>query len=320
MKHFSISIIAIAFLLAVSVLSVAPTAQAQRPTPTTIPTATTVTTGASTTSQPAVAPKTGVVSGYVVDYSSAGAPQAGIPVVLDGGGWSLETMSDSNGFFQFMGLGDGTARLSLKLPPDAHAVNPEWNVNTAGDTANMGFYWGDWPLPVMLVMDSTELNIGAGETKAFSVGVKNQSGGDATNITLEIVLPDDLTPGAARASIGEAEISGNTIMGKIDSLPTGETAIFTVSATAADKLGENALSADVNLVYDQQYSPQRLGVKWQPSAGTADATAAKSGEALPETGNEGSMPTSPWPLVLLSLILIAGLAYAGVRTVARSTK
>lgn len=311
-------------LITASMLTSAPTAQAQRPTPTTIPTATptlAATSAAVTVSQPVAAPKTGVVSGYVVDYTTAGAPQAGIPVILDGGGWSLEAVSDSNGFFQFMGLGDGTARLRLKLPPDAHPVNEDWQVNTAGETVNMGFRWGDAPLPVVLMMDATEMTAHAGEATSFSVTVKNQSGGEATNITLKVILPDGITPTAADASTGTVDVSENTVLGTIDTLPTGETATFTIAATTADSFGDAPLSADVNLVYDQQYSPQRLAVTWQPPSGSAGSTATDGASALiPTTGDDTDISTNVLPLVLLSLVFIVGLGYAGMRTIARRTE
>ncbi len=322
MKRLPLSIFAVAVLLIVaSMLTNAPTAQAQRPTPTTIPTATpipTATSAAVTVSQPVVAPKTGVVSGYVVDYTGAGAPQAGIPVVLDGGGWSLEAMSDSNGFFQFMGLGDGTARLRLKLPPDAHPVNEDWQVNTAGDTVNLGFRWGDAPLPVILMMDATEMTAHAGEATSFSVMVKNQSGGEATNIALKVVLPDGITPTAVEASTGTADVSENTILGTIDTLPTGETATFTIAATAADSLGDTTLSGEVTLVYDQQYSPQRLVATWQPASSSAGTAATDGASALiPTTGDDRDTSTNVLPLILLSLVFIIGLGYAGLHTIAR---
>ncbi len=325
MKRIPLSIFIIAILLiAASMLMSTPTAQAQRPTPTTIPTATptpAATSAPATVSQPVVAPKTGVVSGYVVDYTGGGAPQAGIPVVLDGGGWSLEAMSDSNGFFQFMGLGDGTARLRLKLPPDAHPVNEDWQVNTAGETVNMGFRWGDAPLPVVLMIDSTEMTARAGEATSFSVMVKNQSGGEATNITLKVVLPDGVTPTTAEASTGTAEVSENTVLGTIDTLPTGETATFTIAATAGDGLGDTTLTGEVTLMYDQQYSPQRLAVTWQPASGSAGTAATDGANALiPTTGDDTDMSTNVLPLILLSLAFIVGLGYAGMRTMTRRTE
>ena len=50
------------------------------------------------------------IFGFVYDYSNA-AYQSGVTVVIDGGGWQVETVTDSNGYYEIgnLGIGKGAA-------------------------------------------------------------------------------------------------------------------------------------------------------------------------------------------------------------------
>ena len=155
-------------------------------------------------STPAPTPMTGVVQGYVYNYSDA-AYAPNITVVLDGGGWQAQTVTTSDGYYVFAGLGSSPAVLQLRLPPQAHSVMPDYPVHTGssdpGDT-NAGFYWGENPpIPVILTVEEESIAAAPGSPFNLAVNVKNQSGGEANSGEIDIQLPDEMT--ALKAKINQ---------------------------------------------------------------------------------------------------------------------
>lgn len=75
-----------------------------------------------------------------------------VPVVIFGPGFEVFKGSDKDGTFFFDNLGAGPITLNLRLPPDAHPINPNVTVVTNGflNTLSgiyLGFYRGDGAAP-----------------------------------------------------------------------------------------------------------------------------------------------------------------------------
>jgi hypothetical protein len=100
------------------------------------------------------------VEGFVVEFHlDPGAPggwrgvfSRDVPVVIFGPGFEVFQGSDKDGSFYFDNLGAGPVTFNLRLPPDAHAINPNVTVVTNGffNTTSgiyLGFYRGDMPGP-----------------------------------------------------------------------------------------------------------------------------------------------------------------------------
>ena len=96
------------------------------------------------------------VEGYVVEFHSDPSAPGGwrgvfsrdVPVVLSGPGFEVFKGSDKDGSFYFDNLGAGPITFNLRLPPDAHSINPNVTVVTNGffNTTSgiyLGFYRGD---------------------------------------------------------------------------------------------------------------------------------------------------------------------------------
>lgn len=335
-----------------SLLIAAPVSLAQRPTPTSVPPTPTntpplptptATAGGSgvissggSKSEPYVPPQEGTVWGYVIDYSNGGTPQSDVPVVLDGGGWQAETVSDSNGYYIFAGLGSGSAKANLKLPPNTHPVNPNWEVHTGTANpipTNLGYYWGDTPpMPVLLSVEPNTATIGAGQAITFKISVNNRSGGDANNVLIDFALPLALVADRADIITGSVDFASHRIWGQVETLPTDQTTTLTVYATATDTLGDEMLTVDAKLTYQEQLTPQRITVNLQsdPAETTpaADDTTTTATEVqppaestpetlIPDTGSSSSFAPGTIPLVIISLLFIVGLGFAGARAFAR---
>jgi len=100
--------------------------------------------------QPTPVPNTSSIVGFVYDYSTGPpVPTRGVGVTLTGCSWSAVWSTDDSGYFYFNNLGQGVAHVTLQLPPDGHAINPDVVVNTSGltetTTVYIGFYRGNTP-------------------------------------------------------------------------------------------------------------------------------------------------------------------------------
>jgi hypothetical protein len=100
------------------------------------------------------------IEGYVyefhVDPSATGGWRGvasnSVPVVASGPGFEIFWVSEKNGFFSFQNLGAGPVTFNLRLPPDAHPINPNVTVVTDGFASitsgvYLAFYRGDMPPP-----------------------------------------------------------------------------------------------------------------------------------------------------------------------------
>ena len=265
---------------------------------------------------PTPAPPGADVSGFVYDYSTH-VRQAGITVVIDGGGWQAETVSNSSGFYQFSNLGAGVGVLNLRLPPDAHPVAPNWPVSFgsgANVSVNLGYYWGDSnPLPVP---------VSAGlENSILRVAVENRTGEIASGGLVDIVLPAGIQAAAnVQADLGTVDYSQGRVRVRLQDIPGGAQASIQVML---EKVGTEALSSRgpgqaaplaepppspnirVLFTYDQQITPQLLVV--EPEA----VSRASSETLMPVTGS--GLSISGFVGRILPILLILGLFMAGWR-------
>lgn len=80
-----------------------------------------------------------------------GVPSRDVPVVAQGIGLDTFWGSEEDGSFAFSNLGAGPIQLNLRLPPDAHPINPGQIIKSTGRDETLpvflGFYRGDLPAP-----------------------------------------------------------------------------------------------------------------------------------------------------------------------------
>ena len=81
------------------------------------------------------------------------APSHSVPVFATGIGFQIFWVSEPDGYFYFYKtrFGEGPIVLNLKLPEDAHPINPNILIESTGEeetwTVFLGFYRGDIPPP-----------------------------------------------------------------------------------------------------------------------------------------------------------------------------
>lgn len=248
--------------------------------------------GGSSEAQP---PLVGVVQGFVFDYSAGGAAQPGIAVILDGGGWQAETVTDSNGFYQFAGLGSGKATLNLRLPPGTHPILPDWPVHTHNPEAtfiNLAYYWGDVPpLPVILSIDPPLTVTPANQEFSFEVNVRNQSGGVASEGVVDLRLPAALEALEATTTHGRVDFSPHRIWGLLGQVADGETATLRVRAKFDEAGFPETYTAETVLNYREQLIPQLVRTEIMATQPAAQLAASPSPAGQAVTAQKVESPT-----------------------------
>lgn len=290
------------------------------------------------------------VSGFVYNYSEA-AYQPGITVVLSGGGWRAETVTDSNGYYQFGNLGFGSAVLNLQLPPGGHSVTQDWPVILESGVhvkVNLGYYMWDAPPPIPVILSGTLSN------NTLIVKVENNTTEVATGGQLEIVLPEPLSRAQTPVvSQGTLQTTEDRIQVAVGDLSADHELLVNLPLMrkATSPVAQATESIQVAFTYDQQITPQRLliasaSVTTQPAlpapaqaglatpgvaaAGAAAArqatpppagpvaaqeepsvTIAEEPAAVPITGGAGEATSVV--TILLPALLVIGLGVAGWR-------
>jgi len=99
------------------------------------------------------------IEGYVFEFHPdpngpggwTGVRSRDVPVVASGPGFEIIWGSEKDGLYFFNYLGSGPVTLNLRLPPDAHPINPNITVMTEGLPevweVDLAFYRGDYPPP-----------------------------------------------------------------------------------------------------------------------------------------------------------------------------
>jgi hypothetical protein len=236
------------------------------------------------------------LTGFVYGYSDR-AFVGGVIVLFESPGWQAETVTDSNGFYQFSGLDSGPAVLNLRLPPGATSVTKDWPVRLVGGQetqANLGFYWGDNPpIPVRLSAEAA----GSGR---LAVQIENQTGEAATGGLIQIEplsgvkvsLPVDISQGQV------VDYSAYDFQVDLAELEAGETASITASLDPTQgniEAGQGEGQVRVVFTYDQQITPQVVEVDLSASdfeLPVAEAGAAQGAQGA-ATGQEPAQAFAP---------------------------
>jgi hypothetical protein len=242
--------------------------------------------------------RNGTVSGLVFNYS-AGQPQGGIGVVLDGGGWATETVSGADGSYAFRGLGSGPATLRLRLPEGATPVNPDLPVYTGPSLdvrANLGYYMGEpSPVPVLLTAEYASVE-GVPDRLALSFQVENRGKIDVTGVVVDARLPAGQEILSAQTSQGRADAVGLRAQVYLGDLAQGQKAsinlLIRLASPEASKKGVRA-----TLTYDQQATSQIV-----------DMVANRGTAKMPVTGQETTQDSPSRPLLAALVVAAFGCA------------
>ncbi|MEM7028593.1 MAG: hypothetical protein AAF629_03285 [Chloroflexota bacterium] len=273
----------------------APISHAAQPaTPTLRPTATNISSSSSdddSDDTPIVAPA-GSIRGFVYNFSAGGAPEAGITVVLDGGGWQVETMTDSNGFYQFSGLGASQAVLNLRLPSGTTPLMKDWPVFTGNpiyEDVNLGFYWGDTsPMPVTLSVTPDNVRVPINQRVPLQFKINNRSGGIASNSRVDIQLPNNLTVQNVTSTQGEIDSSGQRIWVDLGTVVDQSTVNITLQARFTQSVLPQEGTIRTTFTYDEAPVPQVLLPSYVALEAQISATATPTPVPAEESNDEAS--------------------------------
>ena len=228
-------------------------------------------------------PPKAMVSGFVYNYSSA-AYQGGVAVVIDGGGWQAETVTDSNGYYEIGDLGSGTGVVKMQLPPEAQPVTTNWPVRLSSGAklrVDLGYYWGDEPpLPVSLSAEQ--------QGNQLVLAIENHTSEAATGGLLQISSPPEIRVLPA-VQISQGQVTSyDSHQFEIDvaELLPQDRFIAAVTLThniaAAAQASQSSTKVRVTFEYDQQITPQV--VEFEMSQASPTETTASS-RAAPESSS-----------------------------------
>lgn len=239
------------------------------------------------------------VFGFVYDYSNA-SYQSGVSVVIDGGGWQVETVTDSNGYYEVGGLGVGIGILNLRLPKGTTPVVFDWPVRLGSGAelrVDLGYYWGDDPpIPVRLSAES--------QGNQLHLQVENRTSVTATGNMLEVISPASLRvlPPAQLNQGYIASYDSHQFQIGIDEIPPGETvsAMVTLeqppSGARADQVSP---AVRIVFTYDQQLTAQVLELEpaMDEVAPPVGSASGKTAQAAPVAESTVNPPVSTTPEV-----------------------
>lgn len=288
-------------------------------------------------------PPGAAVSGYVYNYST-GDREGGVKVVIEGDGWQVETVTDTNGYYYVGDLGFGRGVINLRLPPGAQPIVfdvPVWLVSGTSTEVDLGFYWGDKPPLPVLVSSKLEENL-------LTITIENRTSEPATGGVVEIETPASIRVSPiVNASQGQViDHDSHQFRFDVGDLAAGDTA--TIQALLSDvpsliQANQTVPNLLISFNYDQQLTPQLIetnpepfiaslelppaaasGTKGSVSAGRASAASQPASSSFvpatpqPEATPQAQLPVtgqravSPQAVTLtVSILLILGLALAG---------
>lgn len=220
----------------------------------------------------------GSISGFVYNYST-GVHVGGLTVILDGGSWRTQTQTDSNGFYQFAGLGEGKAILSLGLPAGATSVTPNWPINTGttSQNVNLGYYSGAVSnVPVLLSVGPDQVVASAtNQDYRFTIMVQNQSGGQASGAKVNFTFPESVTLIGAETSLGRLTFLDQQVSGVLGDLSNGQTARIQIRVAIDQAVVPQPVIGQVVFNYQEQLTPQLTPIYFVTSQ-TGQANAVRS--------------------------------------------
>ena len=160
------------------------------------------------------------VEGYVYEYhpdiNNPGnwfpVPSRDVPVIAKGISFEVFWGTDEDGYYYFPnGMGAGPIIVTLRLPPDAHAINPNVVINSTGLeetwTVFLGFYRGDVEPP-----DVTQLRTPGGNYLPFTtladLEILSKCGYMELPSVAKEVLPELPPPGAPGEGVEMPNVGG----------------------------------------------------------------------------------------------------------------
>ncbi len=245
------------------------------------------------------------VSGIVFNYSTS-APQGGIAVVIQGVGGQVETVTDEQGRYQFGNLGDGQARLNLRLAAEAVPVTANWPImlrRNSNQVVNLGYHTGN---PIMPVTWST-----AWQGDLLVVQAENHLNKTVTNGYLDISLPSGLEASPAiQATQGEVQYGIGRVRIALGDLITGRSVKvqIPVKRVGIKEHGEDT-QGQIIFTYDQQPTPQLIELAITKTLATATAASFEP-SLIPLAGYSLNNQAGEFK-IFATILLAVGLLFMG---------
>jgi uncharacterized repeat protein (TIGR01451 family) len=265
----------------------------------------------------------------VVNWNYHNEPHA--KVILRGGGWDLETISDDNGYYYFKGLGTDNVFLNLALPEgsDLTPMTTDLALQTKGSgqlIINLGLYSSPTAptLPIEMSMSVEPEVARPGSVVVYTIQATNRLPHGISQVLVTDYLPTGLVPVEATVSHSTVEILDNLIIADIGEMAVEDTAVVIIEARVEDNVTPGTVIQNrASFIYAESVAVQALA---SLTIGGARPTAKPATEtptvmetpAVIETPAVTTTPESPGDLPVTGFGLpIAGFLFALLVLIAR---
>ena len=239
------------------------------------------------------------LAGYVWVNGDVFVPVAGVPVRFAGDGFELATITDVNGYYEFVQVGQDVGVLNVagdgtpwkaSVKDVALSVQPGQSLRVNFSASQASPAKG----PALVSVAVKPELVGAGQTVSVTVKAMNTTAQKLSAVWLTHLLPGGLTVSSLTTDRGDALAAGQLALAQLGDLAPGDTAAFVIVALAANDGGpQGSLPIVASLISHE-------GVAVQASA------------SLKGSGGPGMLPvtgSSEW-LVWIGLALAALLVGA----------
>ncbi len=241
--------------------------------------------------------------GTVINWAFRNEPKS--RVRLDGGGWSLEALSDDNGFFGFNDLGQGVGVLNPLLVESGGLLPMTRDVAVPlvppGDlVVNLGLYSGHKPpenLPVSHTMMVEPAVTTPGSMAVYTVRVKNDRPDPISQVMVTDYLPKGLYFVKGSASRGEVSSHGDLVVADIGQMEAGGEVVVTIEMQVSSGATEGTVIENrASLIYAESVAIQAVASLTVESKPPAPSSSSRKEEVATPTVDDPprsqSTPTS----------------------------
>ncbi len=166
-----------------------------------------------------------------------------------------------------------------------------------------------------------------GETAHLQLQLKLNEGSDPQDASIQIIFTyqEQITPQLIRVPVSPLDGAASTANAAMSAAPTAETdsnasdtnAVEAPAAASADESTSPEAAADTTESANSQSAAPEAAAQNADDTTSSDAQAA-SGDLIPTTGGQPAPTSPPWITIILSVVLIAGLGFAGFRAFSKA--
>jgi hypothetical protein len=225
------------------------------------------------------------LAGYVWVNGDIFVPAVGVPVRFSGDGFEVAALTDANGYYQFVQLGQDVGFLNVAGDGSAWKASVKDLALSArpGESLYVNFSASQASPsggPRLLSVSVKPTLVGAGQTVSMTIKAANSTGQKLSGVWLTHLLPDNLTIDGMTTDRGDVVSQGRLAMARVGDLASGDSATFTIVASAPGDGGPSGSFAVVASLFSREGVAVQASTTLRGTGGPPTLPVTGSGEAL----------------------------------------